>query len=249
MQPNPTDEIPLAESRACDSCGNATPWERVSVMGVDITKTIPCLCASCLVTAKHKAKEDERLARIEACRAQCAAVLHPRLRDTDTKHPLFNHRAWEKIKHFEVSSGQNLLLVGGSGLCKSRMLALFCKRIALRGSTIAWTDTDAIDGLAIHKGHWKTRDAALQRIDELKWAQCLVIDDLGKETMNNAAEAVLFHILNHRYERKMPTWVSANTHPSELLAEGHFSRDRGAAIVGRILEGAKVYNLKKHEQE
>lgn len=237
------DATERAVTRPCRDCGAATPWHQISVGDLDISQLLPCRCHTCAdIHAQHIAAA-EKESRITAGIESLRNVIEPRMRDTDITHPDFNSRAWAQIKLHNVGSSQNLLIVGQAGLCKSRFCALLLKRAALRGLSIAWLACDTLEDIGNEASKWKTRAEAQARIDKLKRADRLVIDDLGKHPMNEITESMLFRVLDHRYRHLLPTYVSANTHPSVLLGEDYFSRDRGAPIVGRILEGAAVYKL------
>ncbi len=80
------------------------------------------------------------------------------------------------------------------------------------------------------------RGRARHWLSAWKNSPALVFDDFGKGTFSGAVERHLFDLIDHRHTHMLPTIISANTHPQDLLLADAFSGDRGAPIVGRILE-------------
>lgn len=237
MQQTPT-------CKPCATCGGAVPYEPIFIEGVDFAASFPLLCDPCELAAAKQEKQAERNERIAKAKAILADVIPPRMRETDISHPEFRAAKWKVVSEaFEASPHTNILLVGPAGLCKSRMLALLCKRVAIRGHRIAWVTAHDFALLADRYKNFKTRFDAQQELSALKFAPYLVMDDLGKQAWTNSIEEIFFALVDHRYSHNLPTWFSANTHPQNMLMEGQFSRDRGAAIVGRILEGATEITL------
>lgn len=234
-------------AKPCQDCGNAAPYEPIYIGDVDMAATYPHLCDTCITTRHKDHAAQQRQNAILQAQATLAAVVPPRLRDTATGDPRFNATAWETISRCDVMDPRNIVLIGTAGLCKSRMLALLCKRAALRGMSVAWQTAHDFALLADRYKNWKTRADATEDIARLRYADRLVFDDLGKEEWTPKIEEVFFHVIDHRHSHLKPTWFSCNTDPQHMLLEGRLSRDRGAAIIGRILEDAQVFTLADHK--
>lgn len=235
-------------AKPCQDCGSAAPYEEILIGGIDMAATFPHLCTTCAGVRHKNAIAQERERKIANARANLAAVVPPRLRDTDTSHPDFNLAAWESVGKVDVDDPRNIVLIGRAGVCKSRILALLAKRSALRGKSLAWMPAHDFAMLSDRYKAWKTRADAAEEITRLRYCDRLVFDDLGKEDWNSKIEETFFHVIDHRYSHNRPTWFSCNTHPQHMLLEGRLSRDRGEAIIGRILEGAIIYNITDHRE-
>jgi DNA replication protein DnaC len=245
--PAPQEEAIPITHRPCDQCRIPVPWETMDFMGIDLSASLPCICDQCSLALTRAREAEERNARITACQAALASCIGERLRQTDIEHPAFNRTAWQHINAaVDVSANRNLVLVGPSGLCKSRMMYLLCKKATWKGYSIQWVTTDQLTILAEDLAKYTTRQDARDKFQKLKYAGRLVIDDIGKTKWDQKTEEAVWTILSHRYDHNRPTWASCNTHPDTLKLEGWFSRDRGAAIVGRILEDAQVFELQHH---
>jgi len=230
----------------CNDCGAAVPYEPIMYGDVDMGVLFPHVCDTCASARHRQAEKNEREARIARAQATLAAVVPPRLRETSVNHPDFNAEAWATIGQLDVHDPRNIVLIGPAGLCKSRMLALLCKRAALRGMSVGWVTAHDFALLADRYKNFKTREDAHEQIAKLRYCERLVFDDLGKEDWSNKIEETFFHVIDFRHSHLKPTWFSCNTHPQHMLMEGKLSRDRGAAIIGRILEDAKEFTLTHH---
>lgn len=239
--------LPTSHSKPCATCGNAVPYEPIDFDGVDLTAAFPVKCDVCTLEEQKEHRAKQRQQRIEHCQQQLLCI-GERLRQTDVNHPKFNRDAWAVLKtEVEVTSPRNILLVGPAGTCKSRFFYLLLKSATWRGLSIGWTTTDDLSTIAEDHAKFNTRNEAREKIQKLKYIDRLVIDDLGKSALHKDTEEMLWKILSFRYDHNKPIWVSANTHPEELLLHKHFTADRGAPIVGRILEDAQQYTLKPFE--
>lgn len=239
----------------CSDCGAAVPYEPIMYGDVDMAALLAHLCDTCANARAEAYKAMQRQKRIKACQAALAACTGERLQETSVDHPDFNRGAWfgDPQKNtpginnlVDVTSSRSLVLVGPSGLCKSRMMYLLCKRAVWKGYTIEWITTDGLTILAEKLAKFSTREEAREKFEKLKRADRLVIDDIGKTKWTTQTEEGVWIVLAYRYDHNKPTWASCNTHPDHLKLEGWFSRDRGAAIVGRILEDAQVFTLTHH---
>jgi DNA replication protein DnaC len=63
----------------------------------------------------------------------------------------------------------------------------------------------------------------------------LILDDVGKERLTDWAEEWLWRLVNTRYNNELPIALTTNMTPAEMGG-----RDRIAAIMSRIRDGAKV---------
>ena len=108
--------------------------------------------------------------------------------------------------------------------------------------------------------HWTTAVEFQERVDDLRsdiraareeaaayFKHCkrtpiLVLDDFGKNTWTPMVEKYLFSLIDHRKTHDLPILWSANTPPKLILKTGELSLDRGAPLIGRILEASNILN-------
>jgi DNA replication protein DnaC len=229
----------------CHRCGAAVPWEptQFADLGLSFLDDMPIHCDPCELAIAREKQHAARQERVEKCKAQLAACIGERIRATDITHPEFNASKWATIGKTDITAHNNILLVGPAGTCKSRMLYLLCKTATWKGYSIDWIRTTDITILSEQMKDYASRSHARERLQRLKFVDRLVLDDLGKTKWTPKEEEIAWEILDYRYEHNRPVWISANTHPEHLLMESYFTRDRGAPLVGRMLESAIVYNL------
>ena len=231
--------------KPCHGCGAETDYEEVIINGHDMMADFPHLCESCEKAHRAAFAEKERQDIIAKAKARYESAVPPKLRETDVNHRDYNRSAHKAVHHaYSMDETTNILLFGPAGQCKSRILARLCARAAFDGRTVHWITAHDFALLADRYKAFKTRENAHDEIMRLKHVSRLVFDDLGKQEWNPKIEEIFFAVIDHRSSHNMPTWFSANTHPSEMLRMGQFSKDRGASIVGRILDGAREFEFK-----
>jgi DNA replication protein DnaC len=147
-------------------------------------------------------------------------------------------------KEYAVS-GEGWFFIGGqSGSGKTHICTAICRAFLNKGKAVQymlWRDDVVPLKAAVTESDEYTRTIA-----RYKNADVLYIDDLFKTGKNGNGERqrptaadvnVAFEILNHRYNAKLPTIISSECTTADLL-------DIDEAVAGRILERAKVLNLK-----
>ena len=194
--------------------------------------------------------------KVDAERAEAAAVqreeeerdkrraklveIPPEMRRTKIEHPQFNPDLWLRVKRWKPESMRWLGIVGGAGECKTRCMALLARRLILAGLTVKWTTAvdfqEQVDMLL--NGERGDTRRSNEYFQACKMAGILVFDDIGKNTWNPTMERRMFALIDYRKTHDLPMLWTANTHPLEML--GMLSADRGAPMIGRILEASHI---------
>jgi hypothetical protein len=227
------------------ACGN--PVDRDSW---ELAKRFPKIVttASCAACAEAEDREESRRKRVleqqmeQSRREARLEIIPPEMARTRINHPGFNAGLWVRVEGWQPSDVKWLGLVGGAGESKTRCLALLAKRLILSGIHLHWTT--AVDfqehAEATNRGDKDDAKEANRYLARCKHCGILVLDDLGKNTWNPTVERHLFSVLDHRKTHDLPVLWSANTSPLEILATGNLSRDRGAPLIGRLLEASRL---------
>jgi chromosomal replication initiation ATPase DnaA len=232
--------------KACDQCGNAAPYEPLMIGDQDFGGSFPHVCAPCQAKADRDAETRRHAEVIAEREREIDRMIPPRIRRTDIAHPEFNAQAWRVVERWSPHSGHWLVMVGESGLCKTRMMGLLAMRMIRQGMKVAWTSSIGFQAAALREHDPDARERSKARAALALWKSCdvLAIDDFGKEA-GDGKEAVMvkaerhfFDILDHRFHHDLPVMLSCNTHPADMLALGLFTKDRGTPLVGRILEAS-----------
>lgn len=124
-----------------------------------------------------------------------------------------------------------LLFTGPPGLGKTRIAFQALRRVAKKGGSMGYARASQFDKWASSQFQDGSDGAArIERCHNVRW---LLLDDLGKGKLTDRAEAELYDLVEHRNANRLPLILTSNL-PVEKLP--WCSADRGAAIVGRILD-------------
>lgn len=143
----------------------------------------------------------------------------------------------EDFKNFK-EKGEGLYFVGGYGTGKTHFAAAISLYLIKQGIPVIFKTL--IDLLAeIRKTFDDNSNVNEFEVLELyKTVDLLVIDDLGKESPTEWSLAMLYAILNERYEACLPTIITTNYNDAELIRRLSVRGDRttAEAIVSRLHE-------------
>ncbi len=130
------------------------------------------------------------------------------------------------------------LICGQSGSGKTHLCTAICRKLLLAGKQVVYMSWR--QDVAEIKAASLDSESRAKQMAELKTAEYLYIDDLykmgaavdGSIKPTSSDVSIAFEIINHRYINKLPTIVSSELMPAELLAIDE-------ATGGRIIERAK----------
>jgi hypothetical protein len=225
-------------------CGQEVDSEHV-----ELARLFPKLiridqCASCATREadeERARKESIQKARQQSEREARLDTIPPEMLRTRINHPTFNPGLWMKVEGWQPSGLKWLGIVGGAGQCKTRCLALLAKRLILTGHRLTWTTAvefqDRVDDM---RGDRPEAKEASRYMSRCKSAGILVFDDIGKNTWTPAVERYLFGVIDHRKTHDLPVLWTSNLSPREILASGQLTPDRGAPLIGRLIEASTI---------
>jgi len=244
---NPPD-APNPKPVFCDRCPAPARSSDVA-----LARDFPGLKLSILCNTCARAEEAEDRRRLEeqrkrsehSKRLSLLETIPPEIRRTDPSHPDFNLGLWLRVEGWLPSAGYWLGIVGGSGQCKTRCIGLLAQSLILAGHRLMWSTAidfqDRVDDL--RSDERAIKNEAHDYFREARRSPILVLDDFGKNTWTPTMEKNLFGILDHRKTHDLPVLWSANTHPLDFLRSGQMSKDRAAAIIGRMIEASTILTL------
>lgn len=210
-----------------------------------LPKVYPPECAAC--GAERERAEQQQAAAAERQRAdglirERIEEVPPEMRRTDLSHRGFNPGLWLRVEGWNPRGLRWLGLVGPAGESKTRCLAMLAMRLIRDGHRVAWTTAmdfqDHVDALT--RGDRGDVKAAHRYFRDCKHAEILVLDDIGKNTWTPSLERHLFSTIDYRKTHDLPVLWTANTSPVEILASGQLTKDRGAPLMGRLIEASKI---------
>jgi len=129
---------------------------------------------------------------------------------------------------------RGLIIVGETGMGKTRMAFLACEEWAVRtGRTVKYLPADRMSrdiatSFDSHKG--------LEEVVEgMVYAPLLFIDDLGKERISPRVETCLFEVVRERTDNRRQTLITSNFSGDDLI--GRFKdRELAEPLVRRLRE-------------
>ncbi|MDT0302934.1 ATP-binding protein [Streptomonospora wellingtoniae] len=136
-----------------------------------------------------------------------------------------------------VESGPSLTLLGPTGTGKTHLAYGAMNALAASGVRLRWEMSTAADIYArLRPRHQVDSEAEFR---EIAGAPLLVIDDLGAAKDSEWTEEINYRLINHRYERVMPTLITSNVPVNELKTKlGERVNSRLREMTSRVvLEG------------
>ena len=129
-----------------------------------------------------------------------------------------------------VRSGPSLLLLGKTGTGKTHQAYGAIRALGVSGVGCSWLVTTAADMYAQLRPRPKVdSEGEFRRYADVG---LLVLDDLGAAKGTEWNEEVNYRLINHRYENELPTLVTSNVAPPDLVA------DLGGRVASRLVEMA-----------
>jgi DNA replication protein DnaC len=125
--------------------------------------------------------------------------------------------AHNHARQYATSLNGWLLLQGGYGCGKTHLAAAIANFAVQMGvPTLFLTVPDLLDTLRFS---YDSADTTFeQRLEQIKNAELLVLDDFGTQNATGWAQEKLFQILNYRYINKLPLVVTTNLALDEIEA-------------------------------
>lgn len=114
-------------------------------------------------------------------------------------------------------TAKNLLLVGGSGIGKTHLSSAIARRVIERGYDVLYNS--AVGMLSDFETlRFGTGLAQGGGADVFRYTECdlLILDDLGTEVVNQFSLSCLYHVINTRLNKELPTVISSNLPPMEI---------------------------------
>ncbi|MCY0931507.1 ATP-binding protein [Streptomyces sp. H27-H1] len=111
----------------------------------------------------------------------------------------------------EVSTGPSLLLLGATGVGKTHEAIAAIRTLIATGIVVRWESITAADLY----GEMRPRQGVdpewmLRRLVRIP---VLHLDDLGAATTTRWTEELTYRLINHRYNRELPTLITSNLAP------------------------------------
>jgi len=139
-----------------------------------------------------------------------------------------------------IGEGRSLAFLGQPGCGKTHLAVALATRAVEAGYRGFFTSAD---DMVSALGRARLEGTYPARLRTYTAPSILVIDDVGLLPMEREAAGAFFHVVNHRYEKHVPTLVTTNR---GLPGWGQVFGDDvvASAILDRLLHRAVVFNIK-----
>jgi DNA replication protein DnaC len=135
-----------------------------------------------------------------------------------------------------ITTGPSLLLVGPTGVGKTHQAYGTVRLIACHGVRSMWKAIPAADLYALLRPrHGVDSEAEFRKFAD---ARLLLVDDIGAAKSSEWIEEVNYRLVNHRYERELPTVFTSNLAATQL---GAILGDR---VYSRLIEMCQLVPIK-----
>jgi DNA replication protein DnaC len=185
----------------------------------DFSKAVPCRCTQARMTAErlHSLRELSNLGSLGRLTFDTflpdGGGLPESLRfNLRTAYNL----SLEFAQEFAQAPKKWLILLGGYGCGKTHLaaaIANYC--ITMGGQALFVVVPDLLDHLRAAYAP-NSAGGIDERLDAIRDAPLLILDDLGAHNGTPWAQEKLFQILNHRYNSRLPTVVTTNQRLEDL---------------------------------
>lgn len=231
----------MPTTTSCPYCGKELERREITFMGRKVFGGyFGCQCEGATKEREEQkareAEEDARIDREARERALASKVrkcgIMPRFENAE--HPMAEALA------NAVMEGRNAYVFGKVGTGKTHLVSAAAYVLMRQGRNVLFTSM------------WRVLDAIKQGFSEdydpmpkYQNAEVLILDDLGKESPTDFALERLFALVDERSARLLPTIVTTQYKPSELIERlgKNGDADTAIAIVSRLRQDCERIEL------
>lgn len=128
-------------------------------------------------------------------------------------------KALAAARRMEAGEIKSLVLIGAAGVGKTHLAAGVMRRLGGEWQNVA----ELIVGMRADMDRVADDRQYQWRPNELRRERRLVVlDDLGREKISDWTGETIYSLVNARYEAMLPTLVTSNLTPEQLVANGYW---------------------------
>lgn len=225
----------------CPYCGKELERREITFMGRKVFGGyFGCQCEGATKEREErKAREAEEDARIDREARERALASNARKCGIMPRFENAEHPMAEALAN-AVMEGRNAYVFGKVGTGKTHLVSAAAYVLMRQGRKVLFTSM------------WRVLDAIKQGFSEdydpmpkYQNAEVLILDDLGKESPTDFALERLFALVDERSARLLPTIVTTQYKPSELIQRlgKNGDADTAIAIVSRLRQDCERIEL------
>ncbi len=233
---------PVTEERTCSAHGPYVA-RLIETDGRRVGNTRCPECSKELEERRKKQAEEQRLRQIEASRV----ARHERSKipfrfktrrfdnyivDNDAQAKALNicksyAESWERVKQ----DGAGLIFSGKAGAGKTHLACSIAHEVINQGANVQFSTVAEVMRQIKSSFAKDAETTEQQEIDHFSNIQLLILDEVGMDYGTDFNKALIFEILNNRYENVLPTILLTNLDAKAL------TEYLGERLVDRMREG------------
>ena len=235
----PDQPTTISVEMPCKNCGETFTTERLEIFGHKFHYRHMCPPCNTVKTAYQEQKEASK--KEDELRAAWEKICPPIYRDTDLSR--IDPRCARIALEWDASGSVGVGLLGSTGAGKTRALYHAMQRAHRLGRSCAAISHNAFSravGIAF-SGDGADRAEARHRLEQLRRAQVVLIDDLGKAPSTERTDAELEDLVEERTANRRPILWTSNGSAGWLAKR--LGNDRGEPFVRRLSEFSTIVSL------
>ena len=242
MQTTAPDNPPIQSITVqfpCRNCATIFPTEQLDILGHKFH--FRYFCPPCFEAKTTSDQEKEEAKQNAEQRAAWEKICPPIYRDTDLSR--IDPRCAKVALDWDASGSVGVGLLGTTGAGKTRALYHAMQRAHRLGRSCAAISHNAFSravGIAF-SGDGADRAEARHRLEQLRRAQVVLIDDLGKAPSTERTDAELEDLVEERTANRRPILWTSNGSAGWLAKR--LGNDRGEPFVRRLSEFSTIVSL------
>lgn len=154
------------------------------------------------------------------------------------------------LKEYPMVDGKGLLLTGGTGVGKTHLIVALVKGLVEKGAEALFLDYQELLK-RIQSSYDPTALTAERHIMRpVLDTEVVIIDDLGANRISEWVEDTINYLLNHRYNEKKPTLLTANLSreamggpPGNRFTRPTFEERLGPRVASRLHEMCRLVEI------
>ncbi|MEW6142094.1 MAG: ATP-binding protein [Chloroflexota bacterium] len=199
----------------CPICGGAEFVHPLTRSGKpDYARVVPCRCVRERME-KERLATLERLSNLGTLTRMTFDTISPQGRRGDTANQQKFTKAFEAAKSFAARPEGWLVFLGPAGSGKTHLAAAAANERLRQGQPVFYiSSADLLDHL--RRASSPGAETPEDLFDQVKNTPLLVLDDLNLETATAWGREKVEQLLNHRFNARMPTIITADRPLEEL---------------------------------
>lgn len=154
------------------------------------------------------------------------------------------------LADYPLVDGKGLLLIGDTGVGKTHLIVALMKGLVEKGAEGLFVDYQELLKRIQSSYDATAHTAEREVIRPVLETEIVVIDDLGANRISEWVEDTINHLLNHRYNEKKPTLLTANLSqermggaPGSRVTRPTFEERLGGRVASRLYEMCRMVEI------